>query len=149
MNRADRRAAERQARRAPPPRRIRSHEKLSHAQVRDLGLAHVINLDAIAKGTATVDTLWQWVGGVMTWSRAAELVGAGVPEMHEQLQIAEHVVARYKRTGRVGFAGLEYQAAKDGVAVMDQLAEMTPRVKAIEAANYSEKRLNELAKGLA
>jgi hypothetical protein len=148
MNRTERRAAERQSRRPPPRQRISPHEHLSAAQIRDLGLAHIVNLDAIANGTADVDILWQWVGGVLTWSKAAELVGAGVPEMHEQLALTTAVIERWRRTGRVGFSGIEYQAAKTGVAIMDELAAITPKVKAIEAAGWSENRLNELVGGV-
>lgn len=126
-----------------PPRGLRP--RLAPDQVRDLGLAHVVNLDAIARGEANEALLWQWVGGVLTWSRVAELLQAGVPEMQAQLELAHRVIERYGRTGRVGFSGPDYQAARAGVQVMDLLAELVDKPTAIAAAEWSERRVNELA----
>jgi hypothetical protein len=125
-----------------PPRGLRA--RLGADQVRDLGLCHVVNLDAIATGTADVATLWQWVGGVLTWSRVAEVLQAGAPEMRAQLEMADRVIERFRRTGRVGFTGADYQLAKDGVQVMDQLSEIVDRATAVDAAEWSEARLNAL-----
>lgn len=125
-----------------PPRGLRP--KLASDQVRDLAMCHNINLDAIARGTADEATLWQWVGGVFTWSRVADLLEAGQPEMQVQLQLAGAVLERYGRTGRVGFTGSEYQQAKVGVTVMDQLAELVDRPTAIAAAEWSEAKLAKL-----
>lgn len=126
-----------------PPRGLRP--KLVPAQVRDLGLAHVGNLDAIARGEADETILWQWVGGILTWSRVADLMQAGVPEMQAQLELAHRVIQRYVRTGRVGFSGPDYQDARAGVLLMDLLAEQVDKPTAIAAAEWSERRVNELA----
>lgn len=130
-----------------PPRGLRA--QLSAAQVRDLSLCHHINLDAIATGQADESTLWQTVGGALTWSRVADLLGLGAPEMAEQLQVLERVVSRYGRTGRVGFSGQEYQLAKHGVAVMDQLAAIVDQPTAIAAADWSEARVEKMAQACA
>lgn len=127
-----------------PPRGMRP--RLDDGQLRDLGLAHMVNLDSIAKGEAGSDILWQWAGGVLTWSRVAEKLQAGAEEMHIQLDLVLAVVERFKRTGRVGFSGAEYQLAKEGVGYMDDLAAIVDRPTAVEAANWSEQRCNELAK---
>jgi hypothetical protein len=111
-------------------------------QVRDLALVHVINLDMIAKGEATESTLWQWVGGVLTWSRVAGMMHLGEAEMAQQLELCGLVLERYNKSGRVGFSGPEYQLAKIGVAVMDQLAETVDRDTALAAADWSERRVN-------
>lgn len=126
-----------------PPRGLRPW--LDAAQVRDLGLAHSVNLDAIARGEADEAILWQWVGGILTWSRVADLLQAGVPEMQAQLELAHRVIERYGRTERVGFSGPDYQAARAGVQVMDLLAELVDKPTAIAAAEWSERRVNELA----
>jgi hypothetical protein len=149
MNRAARRAIERAMRRPAPARRFRPTEPLTATQIRDLSLCHLVNLDAIAAGGADETILWQWAGSVFTWSRAAELTTIGIPEMAAQLALAESVVERWRRTGRVGFSGTEYQRAKDGVAIMDELARVTPRRLAVHAANWSENRMNELTKEIA
>lgn len=125
-----------------PPRGMRP--RLHGAQVRDLGLCHMVNLDAIATGSADASTLWQWVGGVLTWSRVAEALQAGALEMRAQLEVAGRVIERFRRTGRVGFSGPDYQLAREGVQIMDQLSEVVDRATAVAAAEWSEARLNAL-----
>lgn len=127
--------------------------KLAADQVRDLALAHVVNLDAIARGEGTEDLLWQWIGGALTWSYvAAELqrrnpaaYGEAAAAMKEQLATCEAVINRYGRSGRIGFSGLEYQQAKEACSWMDALAEVVDRSTAVAAAEWSEARLNQLA----
>ena len=53
--------------------------KLDTLQQRDLALYHNVNLDAIATGQAEASMLWDFLGGVLLWHRAAELMGMGVP----------------------------------------------------------------------
>jgi hypothetical protein len=126
--------------------------RLTADQQLDLGLAHWQNLDALAKGEGTVDLLWQVVGGVLTWSRAAELLHArnasyepAVAQMTDQLALAERLVQRYRATGRVLLTGPDYQLAKQGADVMDQLAAVVDRATAVAAAEWSERRVNEWA----
>lgn len=126
-----------------PPRGLRP--RLDGTQVRDLALAHIVNLDTIARGEADECVLWQMVGGVLTWSRTADLLGVGIEEMRTQLETATRVVERYGRTGRIGYSGTEYQAAKLGVQVMDDLAEIVDQHTALAAAEWSENRVNLLA----
>jgi sulfite reductase beta subunit-like hemoprotein len=128
-----------------PPRGLL--RKLAPDQVTDLALVHLTNLDLISRGLADEAVLWQMVGGVLTWSRAADLLGVGVDEMRAQLELVTRVVERYGRTGRVGFSGIEYQVAKLGVEVMDQLAEMVDAPTAVAAAEWGEARVNALAAG--
>ena len=125
-----------------PPRGLR--RKLDAAQVRDLGLTHAINLDAIARGTADADTMWQWAGGVLTWARAAELLGVGEAEMCRQVVIARELVSRYKRIGKVGFSGLDYQFTKEGLQIMDQLIELVDLPTATIASEWAEIETNRL-----
>lgn len=126
-----------------PPRGLRP--RLTPDQLLDLGLAHVVNLDAIARGEADESLLWQWVGGVLTWSRVAVLLDRGAPEMLEQVRLAARLVQRYGRTGRVLFTGTDYQLAKAGIEVMDELARHVDRPTAIAAANWSEAKVAQMA----
>lgn len=126
-----------------PPRGLRP--KLTADQLRDLGLAHLVNLDTLAKGEADESTLWQWVGGCLTWSRVAELLKVGEAEMKAQLELVAAVVERYGRTGRAVFTGPEYQLAKLGVGYMDDLAAIVDRPTAIAAADWSEARCSQWA----
>lgn len=126
-----------------PPRGLRP--KLDPSQVRDLGLAHMVNLDTLAHGEADEDTLWQWVGGTLTWSRVAELLQLGEAEMTEQLALVATVVERYGRTGRAVFTGPEYQLAKAGTVYMDELAATVDKPTAVAAATWAEHRCNQMA----
>lgn len=124
---------------ALPPPGLRP--KLRRDQLRDLALCHLETLDAIAKGEGKSATLWDFAGAALTWSKAAELMQIGEAEMTAQLELALSLIERYKRTGRVAFSGPEYQAAKAGVAIMDQLAEIVDHPRAVIAAEWSERRL--------
>lgn len=126
-----------------PPRGMRP--RLSADQQRDLGIVHLEILDALAKGQADHDTLWNWAGGVFTWSRIAERLRVGIPEMTEQLKLVASVIERFGRTGRALFVGPEYQLAKLGVGYMDDLAEIVDRHTAIQAAHWSEDLCSRLA----
>jgi len=134
-----------------PPPGLRP--KLSKSQVCGLGLAHIANLDLISRGEATEEVLWQWIGGAMTWSyvagalqrRNADRYREAAEAMRLQLMVAESVVQRYGRTGRVGFSGPEYQQAKDACEWMDALAEVVDRATALRAAEMSEVSVNQWA----
>ena len=126
-----------------PPRGLRP--LLACDQVRDLSLVHNVNLDSIATGQADEATLWQTVAGALTWSRIADRLGLGEDEMAMQLHMLEGVVQRYSRSGKVGFTGTEYQLAKRGVLVQDELARIVDRHTAVEAAEWSEQRVNQMS----
>jgi hypothetical protein len=125
-----------------PPRGLRA--KLTPSQMRDLALSHNSTLDAIAKGDATEVTMWQLAGSALTWSKVAELLQAGTDEMRAQLELATRVIERYGRTGRVVFTGQEYQLAKEGINVMDDLAELVDMPNAVIATEWAEAKVNEL-----
>lgn len=120
--------------------------RLTRDQVRDLGMAHTINHGLICRGEADESVLWQWVGGMLTWYRAAVLLGIGEPEMRAQLEMTESVLQRYGRTGRIGYSGPELQLAADGVLAMDQLAEIIDQPTASQACDWSEALVTEMAK---
>jgi hypothetical protein len=123
-----------------PPRGLRP--MLDRSQLTDLGLAHLANLDALAHGQADATTLWHAVEAAYTWSRVAQLLRTGEAEMAQQLAMLEHVIQRYKRTGRIGLSGPEYQLAKAGVDIMDELARLVDLPTAVAAAAWSEARLD-------
>ena len=125
----------------PPGLRI----KLSHDQVMDLQLAHVINLDAIAHGTAEDRMIWDYIGQVLTWYRAAELLKRDTSEMHTQLQVATRLVERFGRTGRVLFDGPDYQLAKRGLQIMDELARTVDELTATFACIWAKAQCERMA----
>ncbi len=126
---------------ALPPRGLRP--TLSRQQLRDLALAHITNLDDIATGRATADVMWQMAGGVLTWSRVAQCLHVHEAEMAEQLDMLDRVINRFVSTGRVGFSGTDYQLAKRGVTVMDELAILVDKPTAMAAASWSEACVND------
>jgi hypothetical protein len=127
--------------------------RLTADQVRDLGLAHWINLDAIARGEGDEALLWQVVGGALTWSRVAQLLAArdatrwtpALEAMRAQLELTTALVKRFGATGRVLFTGPEYQLAKQGAELMDELAAIVDRHTAVAAADWSEARVSVMA----
>lgn len=119
--------------------------KLDRSQIVDLAVAHNTNHGLIMRGQADEAVLWQWVGGMLTWYRVAVLLGEGEPEMRAQLELAQSVLQRYGRTGRVGFSGPELQRSVEGVQVMDQLAANVDQPTAAAAADWSESLINQLA----
>jgi len=127
---------------ALPPRGLRP--ALDAGQRRDLGLAHVMNLDTIKSGAGDEATLWHVVGGVLTWWSVAMRLQRGIDEMDGQVALTTRLVDHYRASGRVEFTGDDYALAKTGVLVMDQLAEAVDRPTAIEAAEWSEKRVERM-----
>lgn len=126
-----------------PPRGLRP--KMTAGQVLDLGLIHHMTLDDIQHGRADEERLWQWVGGMLTWSRVCQLrFGLLAEEIEPAMHATTAMVARYRRTGRIVCTGPELQALRVGVGAMDELAETTDHITAIQAANWSEEQTNAL-----
>lgn len=119
-----------------PPAGLR--RMLTRQQVTDLAIAHLQNLDAVASGQATEDTLWDIVECTLLWNRVADQLRTGVDEMRAQLELGTRMVERFGRTGRVGFSGVEYQAAKVGIEVMDELARIVDQPTASAACDWAE-----------
>lgn len=131
---------------ALPPRGMRP--MLDAGQRRDLGLVHMVNLDTISRGQADEATLWQVVGGVITWSRVAGALKRGEVEMAAQLELTTRLVEHYRDSGRIEFVDGDYELAKTGTVVMDLLAEVVDRPTAIAAARWSERRVERMSEGI-
>jgi hypothetical protein len=127
--------------------------KLARSQVNDLGLVHLANVDAIARGDGTPEILWQHMGGALTWQLVAKRLAEKEPERFGEalrvtsaaLAAARDLVARYRRTGRVVFTGPELLMAREAVPWMDALAEVADQAIASWAADASEAAVNEMA----
>ncbi len=136
-----------------PPPGLRP--KLTKGQVLDLGLCHLANVDAIARGEGTPDILWQMLGGALTWLFAAEILSKRDADTYaEALRVMQAAVAackdmadRYRRTGRVAFTGPELLMAREAVQWMDALAEVVDKDVAIAAAEMSENMVNVMEHG--
>lgn len=125
-----------------PPRGMRP--RLARDQLTDLALAHLTNLDVMVKGQGDESLMWQLAEQALVWSRVAELTGQLLEPMRQQLEVVASVVRRFGTTGRVGYSGAEYQTAKAGIDVMDQLAELVDKHQAVEAALWAEQALDAL-----
>lgn len=126
-----------------PPAGLR--RMLTREQITDLAIAHLQNLDAVASGQATEDTLWDIVECTLLWSRVADRLGAGDEEMRAQLELCTRLVERFGRTGPVGFSGVEYQVAKLGIEVMDELARIVDQPTASAACDWAEAQVMRLS----
>lgn len=122
-----------------PPRGMRP--KMDRSTLTTIAICHMQNLDEVSTGRGSEQTLWDMVEAVLTWSNVAVALKVGVPEMKLQFELVNRVIERYGRTGRVGFTGVEYQMAKLGVQVMDELAHQVDKATALEAALLSDKQL--------
>lgn len=110
--------------------------KMSRDQLRDLALCHMVNLDAIASGSATPAILTDWVESVLVWSQIADRVGGDV-QMSAQADLAANVIARFRETGTVFLTDEEIALAREGVAVMDALAASVDQGSAVEAVVWA------------
>lgn len=126
-----------------PPRGLRP--MLTFDQRRDIGIAHLENLDVIHSGHADEATLWQVVGGVLTWLMVSLRLQQGQPEMDAQMALVTRLVEHYRDTGRIEFTGSDYDLAKTGTIVMDLLAEAVDQPTAILAAQWSERRVERMS----
>lgn len=125
-----------------PPRGLRP--KFTRPVLTNIAMAHIQTLDEIAKGGATEATLWHLAEAAFTWQRVAQVLGRGEEEMLQQLELATDVVERYRDHGVIVFKGPEYQVAKLGVQVMDELAELVDEATAKAAAAWSNAKLDDL-----
>lgn len=127
------------------PRAFRA--RLTRSQIVELGLCHHETHDAIVRGEAQPDTMWSYVGSVLTWWRVSRELQAGVPELDMLLQVATRLVERYGRHGAVRFDGRDMQLASAGLDYMDQLAELVDWPTALAASTWAEHEVNRLAAG--
>ncbi len=121
---------------------------LTQEQIEQLDAAHEENARALIAGQATEELMWQWVGGVLTWSRVAQLLGLGEAEMDPQLELVPVVLNRWVETGLVQVLPSEHQVVRDGVVIQSLLAKATTQVVASIAADWSETESNRLAREL-
>ena len=119
--------------------------KLTLDQRRATALIVYQKLADMHHGVATVETLWDMVRDAFTWSRAAELLGAGHVEMLAYLELVTRMVEHYGATSRVEFTSkAEDDLARTAAAWMEDLAEITDRDTAVAAAAWSEAMVDAL-----
>lgn len=127
---------------ALPPKGLRI--MLKPSTVRELLIAHHNHFDDVIHGRATIDTVWQMAGAALGWSKIAESLGMGEPEMARELTMINSMIGRWERTGKVGFSGPELQTARDSFDVLEQLAQAVDWITACAAVDWAEARINRI-----
>jgi len=127
------------------PRGLRP--KMPEAQQNELEICHLVNLDALRNGDCTEQTLWDWAGSLLTYSFIAQELDQGIDALTDLLRLAERVIARYGRSGRIQLEEHEYHEARDGVIVMTELGALVDHRTAIAAAEWANGRLTTLSAG--
>jgi len=111
----------------------------------DAKLTHWDLVNRISAGGATTEDLWDWIETGFTYSKMMQLLAEDgsefTPEAEaaiaEQIASYEGVIARYRKTGRVGFSGPELLVARAAACVMDGLIDMDRHGIAERAAYWS------------
>jgi hypothetical protein len=125
--------------------------KLDSTQQLDCKLTHWNLVDCFTLGTADTKVLWDWIETGFTYSQLMHLLIEDGMEftyeaqaaLAEQLGTYEDVIARYRKSGRVGFNGAQLSIARAAAEVMDGLIEVDRHGLAVKAAIWS---LDQMAK---
>ena len=110
---------------------------------------HWQNLTAITRGEADELLLWDWVESGLTYSEMMRLLevdgtdftGEAKAAIAEQIEIQPAIVARFRRTGKIGFSGTELNIAKAAAHVMDSLITMDRHGIAWAAREWSNAQM--------
>jgi hypothetical protein len=125
---------------ALPPKGLRI--MLKPETRRALAIAHHTHVDLVARGQATIDTVWEMAAAALGWLRMAQALEMGEPEMHADIDVLMALLQRWERTGRVGYSGPELQQARAGLEVVDELARLIDWPTACAAINWAEDKVN-------
>ncbi|WP_342617171.1 hypothetical protein [Rhodoferax sp. GW822-FHT02A01] len=126
--------------------------KIDEQQQLDCKLTHWNLFDLIRLGQADSATLWDWIETGFTYSQFMRLMAAdgvdftdeAAQALADQLNIYEDVIARYRKTGRVGFNGQQINIARAACYVMDGLIEMDRHGIAVKAALWSLEQMTKI-----
>ena len=119
--------------------------RLSAAQKLSCRTIHWDLIDRFTSGTADREVLWDWMETGLTYHqfmRYLEQDGTNftveaMEAVTEQLAIYESVVARFARTGRVGFSAQELLVARAAAMVFDSLLDLDRNGLLVKAAQWS------------
>lgn len=147
------------ARHAPAPPRPKLvpkfwQPKLPASTKMTVQVIHWDLLQRFTDGTATETELWDWIETGLTYTHMAQLLvqdGVAVsPEAQaaiaEQLATYDSVVARFKKSGRVGFSPPEYLAARAAVQSMDTIIHLDRHGAGLRAALQSSAQMPAIRK---
>lgn len=136
-------------------RQKRKHHPLTHAEIlaklhpmarprldsdqcRDLMLLHVNNLDALARGDASIDTLFQASAGLITWIAAAKLEGFDTRPGREHAKTLCELWQQSINSERITCTPDQIDVLRAATLWSDAVAEAVSQPNAVRAANQSE-----------
>lgn len=126
--------------------------KLTSTQQIDCKVIHWDLVNRFSDGSATSTDLWDWLETGFTYMEIMRLQALDgtefTPEarqaMEAQADIYEPIVARFRRTGRVGFTGPELIIARTAAEVMDGLIDIDRNGIAVMAARLSTAKMDRI-----
>ena len=125
-----------------PPPGLRP--RLTRERLCELGLIHIGLVDSLVSGEADLNVLWEWMAGVLTWSRVAQACQMGEDEINVVATLAVTLAERYEQTGRIVLSDDEKDVVRDGSVVMDLLAQSVDLSTAEAVADWSRDHIASL-----
>lgn len=120
--------------------------KAARQQLAVIQLQKLLDMD---HGQADASTLLDMARDAFTWSRVADLLGAGQDEMRVALETTTRLIEHYGRTGRAEWPSrVLADAARLACAYYEDLAEIVDHETAKAAAEWSEQQVARLQAGL-
>ena len=129
-----------------PPPGLRP--RLTRERLCELGLIHIGLVDTLISGTADLNVLWEWMAGVLTWSRVAQVCQLGEAEINVVASLAVAMAERYEQTGRIVLSEDEKEVLREGSVVMDLLAQSVDLETAEAVADWSRAHISSLKQPL-
>lgn len=123
--------------------------RLTKAARQQLALIQLQKLRDMDHGQADAGTLLDMARDAFTWSRVAEVLGAGQEHMAVALETVTRLIEHYGRTGRAEWPSTTLaDAARLACAYYEDLAELADLETAKAAAAWSEEQVARLQAGL-
>lgn len=126
--------------------------KLAPSKQATCQVIHWDLITAFTSGTATAETLWDWIETGFTYTQMMRLLIAdgldftddAIRAMNDQIECYEGVIARLRTTGRAGFNAPELAIARAAANVMDGLVELDRHGIADAAVRWSIEQMRSL-----
>ena len=143
----------------PRPRPLSYHQlprffrpKLGPADQLRAGIIHWDLVSRFVDGSANPAILWDWIETGLTYCQMMQLLTAdglafeseAIEAMNAQIESYESVIARYRTTGRVGFAASELATARAAGMVMDALLLLDRNGIADQAGRWAVEQMRAL-----
>lgn len=126
--------------------------KLEPIQCLDAKIIHWDLINRFTDGSAADGDLWDWIETGYTYKMmmilhvkdGREFTPEALAAIDEQIDIYASVIARHRKTGRVGFNGTELCIAKAAANVMDDLLGLDRHGIAVKAGQWAVAQLGRI-----